>query len=189
MAKKTNLKIVPQELKLDFGCGPNKAEGFIGVDQYAMKGVDVVLDIGKDRWPWDDNSIQEARASHFLEHLQAQQRVHFFNELYRVLKPGSKASIITPHWCSNRAYGDFTHQWPPVSEMLYYYISKEWRATQAPHTDKQWNTDGYDCDFAAVWGYGMSNAILSRNAEYQQYALANYKEAAQDLHATIEARK
>ena len=32
-------------MKIDLGCGKNKKEGFIGVDQYAMEGVDVVLNI------------------------------------------------------------------------------------------------------------------------------------------------
>jgi SAM-dependent methyltransferase len=172
-------------MKLDIGCGKNKREGFIGIDQHAMEGVDHVFNIGTEAWPFEDNSVEEAHASHFIEHLTATQRVHFFNELYRVLKPGAKATIITPHWNSNRAYGDPTHQWPPVSEMAFYYISKEWRTTQAPHTDKQWNPDGYDCDFEAVWGYGMHPAIQVKNQEYQQYAMQWYKEAAQDLHCTV----
>ena len=29
--------------KLDLGCGSKKKEGFIGVDQYEMEGVDVVI--------------------------------------------------------------------------------------------------------------------------------------------------
>jgi hypothetical protein len=69
--------------------------------------------------------------------------------------------------------------------MSFYYLSKEWRATQAPHTDKQWNKDGYDCDFAATWGYSFTPELSNRNQEYIQFALSNYKEAAQDLHATI----
>jgi SAM-dependent methyltransferase len=172
-------------VKLDIGCGKNKREGFHGVDQYAMEGVDTVLKIGKDAWPWEENSVDEAHSSHFIEHLNAQERTHFYNELYRVLKPGAKASIIVPHWNSNRAYGDPTHQWPPVSEMSFYYLSKEWRKTQAPHTDKQWNPDGYDCDFEAVWGNGMHPQLMVRNQEYQQYAMAWYKEAIQDLHITL----
>ena len=43
-------------------------------------------------------SIHEAPAdmgvSHMLEHLEWPERVHFFNELGRVLKQGGKATII-----------------------------------------------------------------------------------------------
>ncbi len=172
-------------MKLDMGCGSKKQEGFIGVDQYEMEGVDVVLNIGDDTWEWEDGSIEEIHASHFLEHLTAKQRVHFMNEAYRVLKDGGKATIITPHWASNRAYGDFTHQWPPVAEMFYYYLKEEWRDTQAPHTDIKWNPDGFSCDFNATWGYSFSPELSARHQDHIQFALQNYKEAAQDLHATL----
>jgi hypothetical protein len=150
-----------------------------------MDGVDTVMKIGTAKWPFADNSIEEAHSSHFVEHLTAQERVHFYNELHRVMKKGAKATIITPHWASNRAYGDPTHQWPPVSEMSFYYLKQDWRDSQAPHTDKKWNKDGFSCNFEAVYGYSFSPELASRNQEYVQFALANYKEAAQDLHATL----
>lgn len=172
-------------IRLDFGCGPHKREGFIGVDQSPFVGVDVVCDLASERWPWADGTVSEGHASHFLEHLTATERVHFWNELYRVLAPGGSCQIIVPHWASNRAYGDPTHQWPPVSEMAFYYISQDWRAANAPHTDAAWNPKGFSCDFDATWGYSMRPDLLSRNAEYQQYALANHKDAAMDLIATV----
>lgn len=175
-------------IKIDIGCGKNKRAGFIGVDQYAMDGVDVVMDIDSYPWQWEDGSVEEAHCSHFLEHLNGYARVRFMNELYRVLRVGGKCTLITPHWASNRAYGDFTHQWPPVGEMFFYYLDKNWRATQAPHTDIQFNPDGYNCDFEATWGYSMNPSILARNPEYQQYALMNFKEAAQDIIATLTKR-
>lgn len=171
-------------VKLDIGCGKNKREGFIGVDQYPMENVDVVMDV-REVWPYENDSVDEVHSSHFVEHLTGVERVKFYNELHRVMKVGAKATIIVPHWASNRAYGDFTHQWPPVSEMSFYYLSKEWRATQAPHTDAQWNPLGYNCDFEATWGYGLHPAIISRNQEFQQFALQFYKEAAQDTHITL----
>lgn len=175
-------------MKLDIGCGKSKKEGFHGVDQYPMEGVDTVLRVGVDPWPWENDSVEEVHCSHFVEHLTANERVQFFNELCRVMKPGAKALIITPHWASNRAYGDPTHQWPPMAEMGYYYLRKEWREAQAPHTDIKWNPAGYSCDFDATWGYSFTPDLAVRNSEYIQFALANYKESAQDLHATITKR-
>jgi hypothetical protein len=183
-------------MKLDIGCGKNKREGFHGVDQYPMDGVDTVFNVvGKDadgkfaRWPWEDASVEEIHSSHFVEHLDHNrhnpERVHFFNEACRVMKPGAKMTIITPHWASNRAYGDFTHADKPVSEMFYYYLSKAWRETQAPHTNSKWNPMGYTCDFTATWGYSFTPDLAVRNQEYVQFALQNYKEAAQDMHATV----
>jgi SAM-dependent methyltransferase len=168
--------------RLDFGCGPHPREGFEGVDVRSFDGkVTHVLDLRKP-WPWKDGSVAEAHASHFVEHLTASERVHFVNELYRVLVPGGKCTIITPNWSSCRAYGDVTHQWPPVSEFWYYYLLKEWRAINAPHND------GYTCDFDATWGWSLHPSLLTRNAEFQQDALTWHKEAGQDLIATLTRR-
>lgn len=180
-------------LRLDFGCGPNPKDGFEGVDKFPFDGkVKHVLDIGKGNWPWPDSSVDEAHASHFLEHLTnfegKWERVKFLNELWRVLKPGAKATLIFPHWASNRYYGDPTHR-EPFSEMGFYYLSREWRLSQAPHTDVSVNPDGYSCDFEATWGYSLLPAVQMRNQEYQQFAMTHYLESRQDIMATLTARK
>lgn len=178
--------VAPPSLKLDFGCGPNPREGFEGVDRYDFGGrVRHVLDLRTGRWPWDDETVAEAHSSHFVEHLTGVERVHFVNELYRVLVPGGRCSLVVPHWASCRAYGDPTHQWPPVSEFWFYYLSKEWRAGNAPHTDAAVWPDGFACDFEAVWGYVMHPALSVRNQEFQQDAFAWKKEAIQDVQCTL----
>ena len=203
-------KVTVQEpLKLDFGSGPNKRPGFQGVDSRKFDGVDHVVNltarwmeeeageaqifgahIGDFKpWPWAAASVAEAHSSHFIEHLTATERVHFCNELYRVLVPNGTCQIITPHWASNRAYGDFTHQWPPVAEMWFYYLNKEWRAQNAPHTDHQWNPDGFSCHFDATWGYALRPDLSVRNQEFQQFAIQNYKEVCTDLIATLTKRE
>ena len=170
-----------KEVNLDIGCGKNKQAGYIGVDVIKFDGVDVVLDAGNSIWPWEDGSVDKVHCSHFVEHLDATERVHFVNELYRVLKPKAQASIIVPHWASCRAYGDLTHKWPPVSEMWFYYLSKEWRAINAPHND----INMYVCDFEVVWGNAENPSLNGRNPEYKAYAMQNYKEAITDLMATF----
>ena len=179
----SELAVVPEKtlLKLDLGCGKNKRTGFTGVDSRSFDGVEIVHDLTL-AWPWEDASVEEVHCSHFLEHLTAVQRIHFVNELYRVLITGGKAQIVTPHWAASRAYGDLTHQWPPVSEFWYYYLLKSWRDVNAPHNDT------YICDFDATWGYTLRQDLIVRNAEYQMYALANHKEAASDLIATLVKR-
>lgn len=172
-------------VKIDLGCGPNKQKGFLGLDQYAFPGVDHVLKLGSERLPFEDGTVEEAYAAHFVEHLNAVERCHLFNELYRVMKPGAKMSMIVPHWGSSRAYGDPTHQWPPLGEMWFYYLKREWRMSQAPHTDKSNWPLGYDCDFDATWGYSLNPGLSTRNAEFQQFAMSYYREGVQDLAATL----
>ena len=180
MGRKAKAKLEPKPLRLDFGCGKNPREGFEGVDVRDF-GQRHTVDLTK-RWPWKDGSVAEGHCSHFVEHLTSEERIHFTNELYRVLVPGGKCQIITPHWASARAYGDMTHQWPPVSEFWFYYLSRDWRAANAPHND------GYTCDFEVTWGYSLHQTLASRNQEFQQNALQWYKEAAQDIIATFTKR-
>jgi len=175
--------------KLDFGAGPHPKEGFEGVDLIPFDGkVKHVMDIRKAPWPWSDNSVSEAHSSHFVEHLTALERVAFFNELYRVLVVGGTCQIITPHWASCRAYGDPTHQWPPCSEFMWYYLSKNWRMTNAPHTDIQHWKPGFSCNFSATWGYSLRGDLSVRNQEFQQYAMANFKEVLLDMICTVTKR-
>lgn len=171
-------------IRIDLGCGPNKKPGFIGCDSIPFPGVDKVMDL-RQMWPFENDSVEEAHASHCLEHFNAMERVHFLNELYRVLKPKAKATIITPHWSSCRAYGDCTHQWPPVSEFLWYYLRKEWRMANAPHTDAQHLNGGYLCDFEATWGWTIHPEVAMKNQEYQVFATNFYKEAIQDMVCTL----
>lgn len=174
-------------IKLDIGCGPNKKEGFVGVDAIAFPGVDVVLDL-KGRWPWKDGSVEELHCSHCIEHFTSIERCHIYNEMYRVLRVGGKVTLIAPHWSSQRAYGDPTHQWPPVSGFSFYYLLKSWRDANAPHSDVANLKGGYSCDFDAVWGFSMHPQVAVRNQEYQQFAMTFYTEATMDIIATLTKR-
>lgn len=190
----TNLAVVPEApkpLKLDLGCGPNKCgPDWTGVDaiQFGDK-VDVVCNLsardlnGKFLpWPWETESVDEIHASHFIEHLDAEERVHFVNEAHRVLKMKGQMHLVAPHWCSTRAYGDLTHKWPPVCEMWFWYLDKNWRAGNAPHNST------YTCDFEFTQGYTMRQDLTVRHQDHQQWMLQNAKEAAQDTVAHLTKR-
>lgn len=185
-------------LRIDLGCGPNKRQDngpWTGVDSIAFPGVEIVADLTKS-WPFANDSVTEIHASHFLEHLTnfegKWERVHFFNEMDRVLIPGGKATLIFPHWCSNRYYGDPTHK-EPFSEMGFYYLDRNWRLGDpskgipgnAPHADKSFNPHGYSCHLNATWGYIPHEAIKLRHQEAQQFAFNFYKEAILDIVATV----
>jgi predicted SAM-dependent methyltransferase len=169
-------------VKLDLGCGKHPKDGFVGVDVRDF-GQAIVCDL-RDRWKWEDNSVEEVFSSHFVEHLNAAERIHFVNELYRVLKPGASAEIVVPHWGSSRAYGDLTHQWPPVSEHWFLYLSRDWREKNAPHT-----CDDYSCDFVSSYGQALDAYTVLRNQEYQQFAARYYRNACDDLVATLTKRE
>ncbi len=168
-------------LKLDLGCGrgANTPDGFEKIDLHKSPGVRQVDLRGK--WPWKSNTVDEAQANYLLHCLTMPERVHFANELYRVLKPGAKCMVIAPHWCAARAYSDPTAQWPPIAEGWFPWLNRAWR-------DAQGVADGSDlvCDFDIGLGYSdLHPALQSRNQEYVQHAFTFWKEAAQSLVATL----
>lgn len=168
-------------MKLDIGCGTRKVEGFVGVDAIEFEGVDVVHDMRVTPWPWEDDSVDEVLCSHFLEHLTGQERITFFNELYRVLKIGAKALMVTPDWSHASAYGDPTHQWPPISSWYALYLHKAWRSGNAPHV-------GYTCDFDWVHAVTWDEWLGTRNDEMKQFAMQRYINSSRDLHITLTKR-
>lgn len=177
-------KPLKEGLRLDLGTGKGglRPEGFVGVDIIPFKGVQVVIDLRK-KWPWVKECVDEVNADFLIHYFTGEQRIHFANELYRVLKPGGTALIKVPHWSASKAYGDVRVQWPPVSEMWFATLNKAWRESQ-----NSVDTSGYTCDFDHTLGYGLHPAIVSRNFEYQQNAVSFYKEAAQDIIATVTKR-
>lgn len=167
-------------MKLDLGCGKRKQEGFIGVDAIAFEGVDVVHDL-RQSWPWEDGTVEQVFSSHFVEHLTGDERIHFFNELWRVMKPGATAQIITPDWSHACAYGDPTHQWPPLSSWYALYLNKAWRDINAPHV-------GYTCDFDWTTGGSWDEWLNVRNGETKMFAMQRYINSQRDLYVTLTKR-
>lgn len=170
-----------QPIRLDFGCGPHKAEGFSGVDVIAFPGVDHVLDVRKTPWPWDSDSVSEIQANQFVEHLDGSERVIFFNELYRVMKVGAQARIICPIWSNERAYGDPTHKFPPVSTWTFFYLGKQWRDVNAPHC-------GYTCNFdhVIIGTCDMNDPYIAfRNMETRTVLMSRQVNTTIDIVATL----
>lgn len=89
-------------VKIDLGCGGIKREGFIGLDFVTGPGVDHVLDLTKDRYPFEDNTVDYVFSSHFLEHIESPN--HVFHEIARICRDGAKIEIWTPYAFSNDAF-------------------------------------------------------------------------------------
>jgi len=169
-------------LKLNLGAGRSKMEGFTSVDIAADSGADIVHDLMSFPWPFDDDSVEEVHASHFLEHLDGPERIEFFNELWRVMKPGGKATFITPYWASIRAIQDPTHKWPPVCESFYHYLNAEWR--KANELDHEYYRA--KCNFTVeAPGYNVGPPWAQRNIEARTFALNYHINVAADLHQVL----
>jgi SAM-dependent methyltransferase len=93
---------------LDLGCGRNKVPGAIGVDRFAVEGVDVVHDLDVYPYPFQSCSFDEIHARHVLEHVESV--VRFMAELHRIAKNGARIHIQTPHYSYAGSWRDPTHR-------------------------------------------------------------------------------
>lgn len=168
--------------KIDLACGANKREGFFGIDKFETEATDATFDLLQFPWPIADGSVKEAHCAHFFEHIPGHQRPAFIQELFRVLEVGGTCQIIVP--MGDRMCQDFTHQWPPVVPGSFLYFNKKWREdNKLTHGDY-----ALESDFDYSYGYGLHPTVAARNAEFQQYALQFYNNAATDLYVNLTKR-
>lgn len=114
-------------MRLNLGAGKNHIFGFQSVDISGNVGADIVYDLTKYPWPWDDSSIDEIHCAHFIEHLDGIERMAFFNECYRVMKPGATMKCITPAPFTHQYMQDPTHKFPMVVPEFYNYLNAQVR--------------------------------------------------------------
>jgi predicted SAM-dependent methyltransferase len=177
-------------LKLDLGCGQNPKEGFEGVDRFAPNAKHKVHLWSGERWPWADSSVDELHAAHLIEHIDAvylpdgtDALLWFFDEAWRVAKPGATFSLQWPALQSVRAFQDPTHRrFIPPQTMA--YLDKNWRQMQ--------KLDHYlgGCDW--VYESGASSCSIENSkkpAEVQTKLAIETWNFAEDLFAVLRCRK
>jgi len=49
-----------------------------------------------DGLPYEDNTFDVVYSSHFIEHIPVDQIELFFDDVYRILKPGGLIRLVTP---------------------------------------------------------------------------------------------
>jgi len=157
-------------MRLDIACGKNKKPDFIGVDVW--DGADIVCDLEQFPWPFNDNSVDEIFCSHYIEHVP--DLVSFANELYRIMKPGAKATIIAPYYSSIRAWQDPTHV-RAISENTFQYFRKDWREAR--------RLDHYPIvvDFEVVCGYKLAPDWRNKEGAELEFAMKHYINVVDDI--------
>ena len=110
-------------LVLDVGCGINKFPGAIGLDCKPNTKADVIANLDEFPFPFRDNSFAEIRAIHVIEHVSDVMRA--MEEFHRLLAPGGRALIVTPHYTDFSSFCDPTHRSHLTSFSLRYFTKKE----------------------------------------------------------------
>jgi SAM-dependent methyltransferase len=104
---------------LDVGCGINKHPGAIGLDSNPHTRADVIASLDHFPFPFRDSSFREVRAIHVIEHVA--DVIRTIEEFHRLLAPGGRATIVTPHYTDFSSFCDPTHRWHLNSFSLRYF--------------------------------------------------------------------
>lgn len=123
-------------MKLHLGCGDDYLPGYINSDLYAEK-VDERFDAAKI--PYPDNTFDEVKAFHIIEHFDWHAGKDALDEWCRVLKPGGRLHIETPDFLAsckmfitadndvrNYLYGHFfSTAWIPGQQHLFLFTEDQ----------------------------------------------------------------
>jgi len=94
---------------LDVGCGVIKFPGSIGIDRLAATKADVLVELDHVPYPFRDQSFDQVRAIHVIEHVG--DVIKTMEEFHRLLRPGGRAILETPHYTDFSSWCDPTHKW------------------------------------------------------------------------------
>lgn len=130
---------------VDLGCGRTKLPGFIGVDRFALPGVDIIADIDQ-KIPFADNSVDLIYAAHSLEHVNDLMNV--MKEIYRISKHGTQICITAPYY---EQKGNFAN--PYHKQVFNEHTPRFWTNHPTSIIPKEW----WECPHAIMWGLAGSD--------------------------------
>ena len=126
-------------MKLNLGSGSKILKGYVNVDKFQYYNPDVVHDLEKFPYPFEDNSVDEILLSHVLEHIGQNPDVfnNIIKELYRICKNNSIVDIRVPHPRHDDFISDPTHVRPITILGLQLYdknLNEKWEKINAANT-------------------------------------------------------
>lgn len=94
-----------RSVRLDLGCGNNKQNGYVGVDIFSGREVDVVANLEIPPLPFLTSSVDEVYVSHFLEHTENPNAV--IEDIHRILAPHGRLVIKVPQFSNYKGFQQF----------------------------------------------------------------------------------
>lgn len=150
---------------LDVGCGINKYPGSIGLDRNPHTAADVVADLNHFPFPFADGSFQQIRAIHVIEHVA--DVMGFMEEVHRLLVPGGRAVIVTPHYTDFSSFCDPTHRWHLNSFSLRYF--GEDNAGYGYYSEARFREISTRLKLLSVWRYLGFEFLVNRSRRFRRF--------------------
>ena len=95
-------------MKLNMGCGTDIRDGYVNLDIVKKEGVDVVHNLNKYPYPFDDNTFDEVIVDNVLEHLD--NTIKAIEEIYRLCKNNAKVYIAVPNYNAYHFFSNPQHK-------------------------------------------------------------------------------
>jgi hypothetical protein len=134
-------------LAIDMGAAHRKRSGYLGLDQYAQPGVDIVADV-TEGVPLPGSSVGVIRAVDFLEHIP--DKIAIFNEIYRLLAHGGMLISMTPSTDGRGAFQDPTHV-AFYNENAFWYFTESQYAKFVPQITCRFQASRVATYFPSDW--------------------------------------
>jgi SAM-dependent methyltransferase len=150
---------------LDVGCGVNKFPGSIGLDRNEHTRADVIADLDTFPYPFHDNSFGEIRATHVIEHVA--DVIQTLEEFHRLLMPGGRAVITTPHYTDFSSFCDPTHRWHLNSFSLRYFGDDD--AGYGYYSRARFHEISTKVRLLALWRYLGFELLVNRFRRFRRF--------------------
>ena len=113
---------------LNLGCGRDIRPGYVNLDSADLPGVDVVHDLSRLPLPFEDGRFDHVLCNDVLEHLDYPP---VLGEIHRVLRPGGRVEVRSPHFTARSVYLDPTHRTAFSIDTLRFFVTEDAFATRS----------------------------------------------------------
>lgn len=152
---------------LDVGCGPKKYPGSIGLDMNPNTAADVICHLDKGSLPFRDNSFDELRAEHLIEHVA--DAIATMEEFHRVTRPGGTIFILTPHYTDCNSFTDPTHRRHLNSYSFHYFYPEGRHGSEMWYTTARMREVRLNVKLLRVWRFLGFEFFVNHNRLFRQF--------------------
>jgi SAM-dependent methyltransferase len=146
--------------RLDLGCGLNKAPGSVGVDLNPdATAADVIADVNHPL-PFRDNSFDEVRAVHVIEHVH--DILKTMAEIHRVTRCGGRVYLVTPHYTDSMSWRDPTHRWHLNTYSFQYWTARGFHDQRHWYTRLELRQVSLRVELARLWKCAGIQRLVNR---------------------------